>query len=108
MTDKLPEPLAAYFAAKNRHEIDAMLAPFAEDAVVKDEGATMTGRTAIREWMEETTRKYAVTVDVREVVLAGENVKVRSLVSGNFPGSPATLGYSFTLAGDRIAHLEIG
>jgi len=108
MTDNLPAPLSAYFAAKNRHELDAMLAPFAEDAVGKDEGATMTGHAAIRDWMVETTRKYAVTVDVREVAIAGENVKVKALVSGNFPGSPATLGYDFKLAGGRIARLAIG
>lgn len=108
MTDKLPAPLSAYFAAKNRHEIDAMLVPFAEDAVVKDEGATMTGHAAIRDWMLETTRKYAVTVDVGDVAVAGENVKVKALVSGNFPGSPATLGYDFTLAGGRISRLAIG
>src|SRR6476646_6737752 len=32
MTANLPQPLADYFSAKNRHDIDAMLVPFSSDA----------------------------------------------------------------------------
>jgi hypothetical protein len=38
MSKQLPLPLATYYEAKNQHDINGMLAPFAEDAVVKDEG----------------------------------------------------------------------
>src|SRR3954471_13978351 len=55
MTSQLPFPLAAYYAAKNKHEVAAMLAPFADDAVVKDEGSEYHGTSAIRSWIEETT-----------------------------------------------------
>jgi hypothetical protein len=61
MSNPLPPPLAAYYEAKNRHDTDAMLAPFAEDAVVRDEGQEHRGRAAIRTWMEHTIRKYRVT-----------------------------------------------
>ena len=108
MTANLPQPLANYFAAKNRHDIDAMLAPFASDATVKDEGETHRGPAAIRSWMEETTRKYRVTVEVADATVRGDAWRIAGIVSGNFPGSPATLHYVFTLAGDRIARLEIG
>ena len=108
MTIDLPRPLAAYFAAKNRHDIDAMLAPFAADSIVRDEGKTYTGRAAIKAWMEETTKKYRVTVEPAEASSKGPNWTVAGLVSGNFPGSPATLHYRFAVAEDRIAHLEIG
>ncbi|KRB21038.1 MULTISPECIES: nuclear transport factor 2 family protein [Mesorhizobium] len=108
MTANLPQPLANYFAAKNRHDIDAMLAPFASDATVKDEGETHRGPAAIRGWMEETTRKYRVTVEVADATVRGDAWRIAGIVSGNFPGSPATLHYVFTLAGDRIARLEIG
>ena len=101
-------PLDAYFAAKNRKDIEAMLAHFTDDALVKDEGMTHGGRAAIRSWMEETTRKYGVTVEVSGVEGDGDDVRVAALVSGNFPGSPATLHYAFQLSGDRIARLEIG
>ena len=59
---ELPSALSAYFVATNQHDVDAMLAPFAPDATVADEGETHSGHTAIREWMEKTTRRYGVTV----------------------------------------------
>jgi hypothetical protein len=58
MSMELPEPIAAYFAGTNKHDVDAPLAPFAAAAIVKDEGQERRGHAAIQEWMEETTRKY--------------------------------------------------
>ena len=108
MTIDLPQPIADYFAAKNRHDFDAMLAPFTADASVRDEGQTHSGHAAIRSWMEETTRRYRVTVEPNEATADGGNWKVSGLVAGDFPGSPATLRYRFSLADERIAGLEIG
>lgn len=103
----LPTPIAAYYAAKNRHDIDAMLAPFAENAVVHDEGEDYRGHTAIRAWMEHTTAKYAVTVAPEEVTIHDGATIVRALVSGNFPGSPAYLTYRFTAGDGDIKALSI-
>jgi ketosteroid isomerase-like protein len=108
MTIDLPKPLAAYFAAKNRKDIEGMLQPFAEDARVRDEGEDMEGHAAIREWMEKTTRKYGVTVEISGVSAESGTVLVTASVSGNFPGSPATLHYRFVLRADAITRLEIG
>lgn len=108
MTAGLPQPLADYFAAKNHHDIEAMLAAFSSDAVVRDEGETHRGSAAIRDWMEATTRKYRVTVDIADATFNGDAWRIAGIVSGNFPGSPATLHYVFTLTGDRIVRLEIG
>jgi ketosteroid isomerase-like protein len=106
MSATLPEPLAAYFAAKNRHDIDAMLAPFAAHAVVKDEGQERRGLAAIRQWMEETTRKYRPTFEVTDIAEADGATVVTGLVSGTFPGSPAVLHFAFTLDDGKIAHLK--
>ncbi|MEP9389194.1 nuclear transport factor 2 family protein [Mesorhizobium sp. KR9-304] len=100
--------LDAYFEAKNRKDIDAALAPFAEGAIVKDESHTHRGRAAIRAWMEETTAKYDDTAEPSGVEVENGRVKVAALVSGNFPGSPATLHFMFRLDADCISHLEIG
>ncbi|WP_136618470.1 MULTISPECIES: nuclear transport factor 2 family protein [Mesorhizobium] len=108
MTAKLPQPLTDYFAAKNRHDIDAMLASFSSNATVKDEGETHRGPAAIRSWMEATTSKYRVTVEIADATVNGDAWRIAGIVSGNFPGSPATLHYVFTLADDRITRLEIG
>ncbi|RJT31876.1 nuclear transport factor 2 family protein [Mesorhizobium waimense] len=108
MTIKLPQPLVDYFAAKNRHDIDGMLIPFSSDATVQDEGETHQGPAAIRNWMEATARKYRVTVEVADATVNGDAWRVAGIVSGNFPGSPATLHYNFMLAGEGITRLEIG
>lgn len=107
MTAKLPQPLTNYFAAKNRHDIDAMLVSFPSDATVKDEGETHQGTAAIRSWMEETTKKYRVTVEVADATVNGDAWRIAGIVSGNFPGSTATLHYVFILADGRITRLEI-
>jgi len=107
MTAPLPKPLAAYFTATNKHDIDAMLLPFDEDASVKDEGQTHYGRGAIRSWMEDTTRRYRFTVEVRNVRDEKGKIVVSGLVSGDFPGSPALLRHAFTLSGQKITRLEI-
>src|SRR5260370_30140239 len=99
MSISLPDPISAYLKAKNAHDIDAMLAPFDEDATVKDEGREHHGRPAIRSWLEDVTRKYGVTLDVKEVTDANGTTVVSGLVSGNFPGSPVVLHYTFTLSG---------
>ena len=107
MPTKLPEPVAAYFAATNAHDVDAMLAPFAETAIVKDEGQERRGAAAIREWMEETTAKYRATVAVMDVAETDRKTVVTGRVAGSFPGSPVDLRYAFTLARGKIFRLEI-
>ena len=107
MTTKLPEPLAAYFAAVNRHDIDGMLESFASDAVVKDEGETRGGRAAVRAWIEKTTAAYLPSFEVGDVVDEGASIVAIGSVSGTFPGSPVRLRYAFTLDGVRISRLEI-
>ncbi len=108
MTIDLPGPIDAYFKGLNAQDFDATLAPFAEDAVVKDEGEEYRGRVAIRAWIEDVARKYGVTVEVETVTEVGGNTVVSGLVSGNFPGSPILLDHTFTLSGSTISRLEIG
>ena len=107
MSIDLPGPISAYFKAKNEHDIDAMLAPFDEDASVKDEGQEHHGRPAIRSWMEDTRRKYGVTVEVKDVTDRNGKTVVSGLVSGNFAGSPVLLDFAFMISGPKITRLEI-
>lgn len=108
MTTDLPPALARYFAAKNLHDIDGMIEQFHPDASVRDEGRTHEGTAAIRSWVEATTRKYRVTVDVVDARPDGDAWTVSGLVSGDFPGSPAMLRYRFEMADGLVAGLEIG
>lgn len=108
MTLRLPEPLTDYFKATNAHDVSAMLAPFAEDAHVVDEGRHHQGVVAIREWMRETVERYALEIDPIESARSGSGVLVIASVSGTFPGSPITLQYKFKVDSEKITNLEIG
>ncbi len=107
MSTKLPPPLEAYFSAKTHNDIDAMLAPFAGSAIVKDEGKEIRGLAAIREWMKETNRKYRYTVKVTGVTENATTTTVTCRLTGDFPGSPVDVRYAFALDEGKIGSLEI-
>ena len=60
---KLPAPIAAYIAIGNRGDMKALAECFAENAVVRDEGRTIKGLIAVKQWMAETKRKYQHTIE---------------------------------------------
>jgi hypothetical protein len=108
MTIDLPRTLQRYFQAQNAHDIEAMVACFAGDATVRDEGRDIIGADAIRAWKVETSAKYHVTVEPLESRAEAGNTVVVAKVSGAFPGSPANLTYRFGLLADgRIGSLAI-
>jgi len=107
MSKELPQPIAAYFAGSNAHDADACTACFTDRAVVRDEGREMQGTAAIRQWMDAAIRKYEHVVEVLTCAEADGKTIVTGRVSGNFPNSPVELRYAFTLAGEKIAYLEI-
>lgn len=106
MSLQFPPSVAGYFAA-DKTDVDALVRCFADDAVVRDEGRTYDGLAAIRKWKEETSTKYQYTSEPLSCTEAEGRVVVTSRLTGNFPGSPVDLRYSFQLAGDQIAALEI-
>ena len=109
MTPQLPDILGRYFAAQNRHDIDAVVACFASDARVRDEGRDIAGTDAIRAWKEETSAKYKISVEPLECRNENGGTTVVARVAGTFAGSPANLTYRFRLARDgRIGALEVG
>lgn len=108
MKPELPDVLARYFAAQNAHDIDGLVACFAPDAVVRDEGSDIVGSDEIRAWKEETGAKYRVTVEPLACSVADGCTVVVARVSGSFDGSPLDLTYRFGLSGDdRIATLQV-
>jgi hypothetical protein len=108
MKPVLKEPLAAYYAAEEAGDFEALAAAFAQDGEVRDEGRTHSGRPAIARWMKEAKAKYRHRNEVQTVEEAdgGERVTVR--VSGDFPGSPVTLTQVFRVKDGQIVMLEIG
>jgi len=100
-------PVANYIAAANSQDIEALTAIFSEDAVVRDDGQNRQGVAAIRQWAVEVSKKYRPTVEALDVAQTDGKTILSGRVSGDFPGSPIDLRYVFTLAGGKIARLEI-
>ena len=103
----LPGPVAAYFAAEEAGDSDALAQCFAEHSVVRDEGGEFTGVTAIREWNAAARLKYHHKVEPLSAVEKDGQTIVIGRVSGDFPNSPLNLEHAFVLEGDKIASLVI-
>jgi ketosteroid isomerase-like protein len=105
----VPDVVTRYFEADARHDFDALVALFTEDAEVVDESRTRRGAEEIRAWRAEVATKYRYTTEVRGAEDAGGGAHVvTGRIEGDFPGGVADLTWRFTLAGDRIRRLAIG
>lgn len=105
---QLAVPIHTYFTAHAPQDGDALAAAFAPDAIVHDEGQSHRGPQAIRDWWRAAKAKYRHHAEPLEVAEAGGKTVVKAKVTGDFPGSPAVLTFTFGLSGDRISDLEIG
>lgn len=102
----LPEPIEAYFEADKRGG-SAVARCFTNDGTVLDEGKTHTGVAAIEAWKAGTSAQYSYVAEPFALEKKDRAYVVTSRVSGNFPGSPVDLRYTFTLERGKIASLEI-
>ena len=107
MSQLLVPTIAAYVHASNARDPDALVACFTPQAVVTDEGHTHRGGEEFREWAARTQAAFSFTLEVANVGAQGSETIATCQVSGDFPGSPIELNYAFTLAGEKIARLEI-
>ena len=107
MSPHLPDLLAVYFAAANTSDAERLGACFADHAVVRDEGRTIEGVPAIKQWMKDAKAKYQHTVDPIGVVKREGKTVVTAKVAGTFPNSPVSLDHIFGIEGNKISSLEI-
>ena len=107
MSIRLPGPVERYVQIANSGTAEAVSECFAPDATVYDEGQTYEGVAAIKDWMAATKTKYSHTVAPLELAERGSQSVLKVRLAGNFPGSPATVNFSFVLAGGKIRSLEI-
>jgi hypothetical protein len=108
MSIQLPAPIDRYIRIENSGDVEALSECFAADAVVHDEGRSYEGLDAIKRWKAETKKKYGHTVTPLEVADRDGSTVLKVRLSGDFPGSPVTVAFSFVLAHGRIASLRIG
>lgn len=53
---EIPKPIASYFAA-DKSKSETISQSFTENAIVKDEGHTYNGRSAIKKWKADASTK---------------------------------------------------
>ena len=107
MAIELPAAIAAYFAADQKGDAQALAQCFAPSAIVIDEGNTYEGREAIQDWIAHASTEYSYTVEPIALTEEAGRIVVTSHLVGNFPGSPVDLRYRFIIDGHEIAQLEI-
>jgi hypothetical protein len=107
MSIQLPPPIDLYISIENSGDVDALPECFASDATVRDEAHTYQGLPAIREWKAATKMKYNHTVAPLAIARRDGKTILEAELTGNFPGSPVTLEFSFVLEGGKIVSLEI-
>ncbi|MEH0196434.1 nuclear transport factor 2 family protein [Caulobacter sp. CCNWLY153] len=107
MSLDLPSPIAAYVAANAQLDVDAMLKPFAADAVVTDNGAVLRGHAELRSLFEHEVVPVKAIFMPDTARYEGGQVVVEGPAHGDFPGSPIRFTYRFTLENGGIKALEI-
>jgi ketosteroid isomerase-like protein len=102
---------AAYVEATNSFDLEALLALFADDALVNDQLRDYWGKAAIREWAARDIIGQSLTMDVTNVIEHYGDFIVTANVRGKFDmtGLPDPLvhAFYFTPHGDRIVQLII-
>lgn len=107
MAPALPKPIADFVAANAKLDLDGMLAPFAVDAVLSDNGRRHAGRAELRALFENDVIAVRAVFTPDTVRHEGGVVVVEGPAHGDFKGSPIRFTYRFTLGTDAIEALEI-
>jgi hypothetical protein len=107
MSIKIPASVNNYLVADRDKDLDKLSQCFTKDARVHDDNQEYEGLEAIKSWKAQTTAKYRYTVEPLRAAVTERNVKLHARLTGDFPGSPAELDYTFVLAGGKIVSLDI-
>ena len=107
MSLHLPLPIERYVTIENSGDIDALSECFAANATVRDEGHSYEGLAAIKAWKTDTKKKYNHAILPLEVGHRDGKTILKAKLTGDFPGSPVTLEFSFVLEDGKIASLQI-
>lgn len=107
MTVRLPSPIGDYVAANARLDLDGMLAPFASDAVLVDNGKRFVGHAEIRGLLKTMVIDLKAIFTPDTVCHETGQIVVEGPAHGDFPGSPIRFVYRFDLDGGLIKAVEI-
>jgi hypothetical protein len=110
-TVSLPPVVAGHIDAVNAHDADAIVATFADGALVNDAHREFWGSEAIRRWVAREMTGDQVTIDVTEVIDHHGDTIVRGRYDGTFdktnlPEELILTNY-FTVRGGKIVSLIV-
>jgi hypothetical protein len=110
-TTTLAPVLAEHIAAVNAFDEDAIVATFADDAMVNDVHREFWGREAIRRWAARELVGDRVTIEVTEILDHHGDTIVRGRYDGNYdktnlPGELVLTSY-FTVRDGKIVTLIV-
>jgi hypothetical protein len=71
------------------------------------ENNKIIGLAAIKEFTKASKEKYDLTATIQHIDTTGEHLKITTLTSGNFPGSPQQFHYEFTIVRGLIQNIDI-
>ncbi|MGC5698666.1 nuclear transport factor 2 family protein [Pseudomonas sp. NFXW11] len=104
----LAPAIMAYVAATNAGDSSRAASIFSAQAQVFDEREHRVGPEAIARWMDDTGRRYRPRLEILGVQQRTGKVLLDNLISGDFPGSPQALRYTFRLDPQgKIERLDI-
>ena len=108
---RVPAAVAAYVEASNKGDGAAVMATFADDALVNDVQREFRGKAAIRAWVEREIFGDKVTMEVIEVSDRNGDVAVTARLDGTYDKTglpdPLLLTYYFSLRGGLINTLIV-
>lgn len=102
-TITLPAAVEKFIAANNAHDIEALMAVFASDAKVADDGKPYGTTDEIRAWVG--SHLVAPRVVITPTSFADGRLVASS--DGDFDGGPLDFAFDFVTQGDLVSELSI-
>ena len=101
----IPEPVASFVEAVNRHDEDGFLDAFTDGGAVDDWGRVFTGRDEIKGWSDKEFIGAHGTLAVEEVDITDRSITV----VGDWRSTHANgrSRFDFEVEGDRITRMTI-
>ena len=101
----IPEPVASFIDAVNRHDESAFLNAFTDHGTVDDWGRSMTGRDQIKKWSDTEFIGSQGTLTPEEVTAHGDTITVIGDWRSNYANGRSK--FVFTIDGNRLAKMAI-
>src|ERR1700760_1061667 len=108
---QLPAIIETFINAMNKHDDEAFINVFAEDALVNDVARNFWGKQQIKNWADEEIITPKITFKPDEVIEHYGDFFITALIDGNYDKTkvpdPLYLDYFFTVKGDKIVKMIV-